>query len=100
MVHPVPQGGAGAPPLRRDDERPRAALGVAFQDKRRDALAFTREFRWRFPNIRDPRGKLAARYELIGLPTSYVIDAQGRIARQLTGEQNFGSLRRAVEEVE
>lgn len=92
-----------APELRRFDEtmRDRAQLvGVAFQDKRRDALAFTREFRWRFPNIRDPRGKLAARYGLIGLPTTYVIDAQGRIARQLTGEQNFGSLRRAVEEVE
>ncbi|MGH3129387.1 MAG: TlpA family protein disulfide reductase [Gaiellaceae bacterium] len=92
-----------APELARFDRElgERAQLvGVDFQDARGDALAFVREFGWRFPNIRDPRGELARRYGLLGLPTTFVIDRHGRLAKQLTGEQTFASLRRALEEVE
>jgi cytochrome c biogenesis protein CcmG/thiol:disulfide interchange protein DsbE len=90
-----------APELARFDRelRGRAQLvGVDFQDTKRDALAFVREFRWRFPNVRDPQGKLATRYGLVGLPTTYVIDPQGRLARTMTGAQTYERLRRAVEE--
>jgi cytochrome c biogenesis protein CcmG/thiol:disulfide interchange protein DsbE len=92
-----------APELARFDRelRGRAQLvGVDFQDAKEDALAFVREFGWRFPNVRDPQGKLASRYGLAGLPTTYVIDRQGRIARTMTGEQTYEKLRQAVEEVE
>jgi cytochrome c biogenesis protein CcmG/thiol:disulfide interchange protein DsbE len=90
-----------APELARFDRemRGRAQLvGVDFQDAKGDALAFVREFGWRFPNVRDPQGKLASRYRLAGLPTTYVVDRRGRIARALTGEQTYETLRRAVEE--
>jgi cytochrome c biogenesis protein CcmG/thiol:disulfide interchange protein DsbE len=89
-----------APELARfDHERPGGArlVGVDFQDAEADARAFVREFGWKFPNIRDPRGTLAGQYRLLGLPTTYVIDGRGRIAFQLTGEQTFASLKRAVE---
>lgn len=92
-----------APELARFDREmgARARLvGVDFQDATADALAFIREFRWRFPNVRDPRGKLAGRYGLVGLPTTYVIDPQGRVARSMTGPQTFEKLVRAVGEVE
>jgi cytochrome c biogenesis protein CcmG/thiol:disulfide interchange protein DsbE len=92
-----------APHLARFDRemKERAQLvGVDFQDAKSDALAFIREFGWGFPNVRDPQGKLASRYGLDGLPTTYVIDAAGRIAKALSGEQTFESLVRAVEEVE
>jgi cytochrome c biogenesis protein CcmG/thiol:disulfide interchange protein DsbE len=92
-----------APRLSRfaNEMRPRAHLiGVNFQDTKPDALAFVHEFRWRFPNVRDPNGELARRYRLIGLPTTYIIDREGRVARALTGEQRFDSLRRAVTAVE
>jgi cytochrome c biogenesis protein CcmG/thiol:disulfide interchange protein DsbE len=92
-----------APELARFDREMGArahVVGVDFQDAKADALAFIREFRWRFPNVRDPRGKLAARYGLVGLPTTYVIDPQGRIARSMTGAQTFEKLARAVGEVE
>jgi cytochrome c biogenesis protein CcmG, thiol:disulfide interchange protein DsbE len=92
-----------APHLARFDRemKERARLvGVDFQDTKGDALAFVREFGWRFPNVRDPQGELASRYGLAGLPTTYVIDADGRIAKALSGEQTFESLVRAVEEVE
>jgi cytochrome c biogenesis protein CcmG/thiol:disulfide interchange protein DsbE len=92
-----------APHLARFDRamKERARLvGVDFQDAKEDALAFVHEFGWRFPSVRDPQGKLASRYGLVGLPTTYVIDADGRIAKALNGAQTFASLVRAVEEVE
>jgi cytochrome c biogenesis protein CcmG/thiol:disulfide interchange protein DsbE len=90
-----------APELARFDRtmRGRAQLvGVDFQDAKQDALAFVREFGWRFPNVRDPQGKLASRYGLAGLPTTYVVDRQGRIARRMTGAQTYAKLRRALED--
>jgi cytochrome c biogenesis protein CcmG/thiol:disulfide interchange protein DsbE len=92
-----------APELARfdNDLRGRARLvGVDFQDTEKEALAFVREFGWRFPNARDPQGKLASRYGLVGLPTTYVLDPRGRIARTMTGAQTYEKLQRAVEEVE
>jgi thiol-disulfide isomerase/thioredoxin len=92
-----------APQLARFSREMRSSaqlVGVNFQDGKRAALAFVREFGWQFPNVRDPKGELAARYRLIGLPTTFVIDREGRIARTLTGEQRFASLVRAVEELE
>jgi cytochrome c biogenesis protein CcmG, thiol:disulfide interchange protein DsbE len=91
-----------APELTRFDRemRTRARLvGVNFQDAKADALAFVREFGWRFPNVRDPRGTLAGRYGLLGLPTTFIVDARGRVARELTGAQTFAKLVRAVDEV-
>jgi cytochrome c biogenesis protein CcmG/thiol:disulfide interchange protein DsbE len=92
-----------APELARFDRAlgARARLvGIDFQDAKSDALAFIREFAWRFPNVADLQGRLAARYGLIGLPTTFVVDAEGRIARALTGAQTYDTLLRAVEEVE
>jgi thiol-disulfide isomerase/thioredoxin len=88
--------------VRLDGEiRGRARLvGVDVQDAKQDAVDFVREFGWRFPNVRDPQGKLAARFGVVGLPTTHVVDWQGRIARTLTGAQTYAQLRRAVEEVE
>jgi cytochrome c biogenesis protein CcmG, thiol:disulfide interchange protein DsbE len=92
-----------APHLARfDREMKRRAqlVGVDFQDGKSDALAFVREFGWRFPNVRDPTGALAARYGLAGLPTTYLLDRRGRIARTLTGPQTLESLARALGAVE
>jgi cytochrome c biogenesis protein CcmG/thiol:disulfide interchange protein DsbE len=92
-----------APELARFDREMRGRVqlvGVDFQDVKADALAFVREFGWRFPNVRDPQGKLAARYGLVGLPTTYVLDSRGRIARRVTGAPTYVKLRQAVEEFE
>jgi cytochrome c biogenesis protein CcmG/thiol:disulfide interchange protein DsbE len=75
-------------------------VGVAYQDSERDARAFVRKYGWRFPNLRDANGELARSYRLAGLPTTVVIDREGRVAKQLAGEQTFASLRTALEEVE
>lgn len=79
-------------------QRPEGArlVGVNYRDPKQDALAFVREFDWRFSNIRDPAGKLGDRYGIPGLPTTYVIDPQGKIAARLTGAQTIADLTRAV----
>jgi cytochrome c biogenesis protein CcmG/thiol:disulfide interchange protein DsbE len=92
-----------APELRRFDRQMhgRAQLvGIDFQDARSEAMAFIREFRWRFPNVADPRGRLVGRYGVVGLPTTFVLDRDGRIARALTGAQTYDKLVSAVEEIE
>ena len=92
-----------APELARFDRQmhERAPLiGLDFQDAKSDAMAFIREFGWRFPNVSDPRGKLAGRYGVAGLPTTFVIDAEGRIARTLAGAQSYAEFVAAVEDVE
>ena len=80
-------------------ERPGGArlVGVDYQDRKKDALAFVREFNFQFSIVRDPDGKLGDRYGIPGLPTTYVIDTQGRIAAKLTGAQTVAKLSRAVE---
>jgi cytochrome c biogenesis protein CcmG/thiol:disulfide interchange protein DsbE len=91
-----------APELARFDRemRGRARLvGVDFQDTKREARAFVREFGWGFSNLRDPQGKVASAYGVVGLPTTYVLDPRGRIARTMTGAQTYEKLRLAVEEV-
>jgi len=84
----------------RDMDERAQLVGVDFQDAKTDALAFVRKFGWTFPNIRDPSGELAGRYGLVGLPTTYVLDSEGRIAQSLTGPQTYESLVEVVEEVE
>lgn len=66
----------------------------------RDALAGARRFiarnHWSFPNVRDGEGTIGNAYELTDLPTSFVLDGQGRIDRELRGPQNEASLTRAL----
>jgi cytochrome c biogenesis protein CcmG/thiol:disulfide interchange protein DsbE len=91
-----------APDLARFDREMRGKavlIGVDVQDARRDARAFIREFGWRFRNVRDPRGMLGERYRLVGLPTTFLIDRNGRIARTLAGPQSYEKLVAAVREV-
>lgn len=64
-----------------------------------DAKSFIRRHRWTFPVLRDSEGIVGNRYHLAGLPTTFVIDASGRIRAVLTGPQDEGSLTRALASV-
>ena len=56
--------------------------------------------RWTFPNLRDAEGTVGNAYRLTGLPTTFVIDANGRIRRVLRGPQNEHSLQAALAAME
>jgi cytochrome c biogenesis protein CcmG/thiol:disulfide interchange protein DsbE len=84
-----------------DRARGRAALvGVSWTDTRAGARKFIREYGWRFPNFFDPDGTVGNRYGLSGLPTTFVLDGEGRIARILRGPQTEAKLEDAVRAAE
>ena len=74
---------AEAPVLTRAQERLKAAggtvLGVTVNDSVEDSLAFTRAHAINFPSMNDAAGDLARKYDLNGVPATFVIDARGRV---------------------
>jgi len=61
-------------------------LGVDHRDDRHDALAFRREFGITYSSVYDPSGTLSVDYGLIGIPTTFVIGADGRIRYEIIGK--------------
>jgi thiol-disulfide isomerase/thioredoxin len=64
------------------------------------ARSFVRRYAWSFPVLRDGEGLVGDAYRLTNLPTTFVIDAHGRIRKALVGPQSEGSLRAALAAVE
>lgn len=75
-------------------------VGVDWNDQRSEASAFIRRYRWSFPNARDGEGTVGIAYHLTGLPTTFVLNARGRIAETLRGPQDQRSLARALARAE
>lgn len=73
-----------------------ALIGVDWSDNAGDARAFVRRYGWTFTSLRDADGGVGLRYGLTGLPTSFLLDAGGRIAMTLSGQQSEQSLARAL----
>jgi cytochrome c biogenesis protein CcmG, thiol:disulfide interchange protein DsbE len=71
-------------------------VAIDWSDSRRYALAFIHHYGWSFPVLSDPRGTAGYAYGIQGLPSSFVLDAQGRIIRRLVGPQTVVGLVRAV----
>ncbi|MEA2391649.1 MAG: cytochrome c biosis protein CcmG, thiol:disulfide interchange protein DsbE [Solirubrobacteraceae bacterium] len=71
-------------------------MGVDWGDAASGARAFIRRYRWTFPVLRDSTNDVGNRFGLTGLPTTYVLDARGRVAQTLRGPQTVASLTRAV----
>lgn len=72
-------------------------LGIDVEDSRADARAFTKRYGLGYPNIVDAKAKLATKLGFFGLPTAYLVDAQGRVAAKLIGKQKEATLRAALE---
>jgi cytochrome c biogenesis protein CcmG/thiol:disulfide interchange protein DsbE len=60
-------------------------LGLNTQDLADDALGFVREYATTYPTVRDGGDRVRNRYGLTGLPETFVIDAQGRVALHIAG---------------
>ena len=83
------------------DLRGRARLiGVDWNDALPGARGFIKKNRWTFPNLRDADGSTGNDYRLSGLPNSFVLDRDGRIAKVLIGPQTVASFERALRSVE
>lgn len=71
-------------------------VAVDWSDSHQSALAFVRRFAWTFPVLEDAGGLVGEGYGITGLPTTFVLDSQGRIVKRLTGPQTVASLLAAV----
>jgi cytochrome c biogenesis protein CcmG, thiol:disulfide interchange protein DsbE len=71
-------------------------VGVNWNDSLKGARSWVDKYRWTFPNLRDEDGAVSSDYGLKGLPTTFIIDSQGRIADVLFGPQSESSLREAI----
>ena len=75
-------------------------VGVDWNDTRAGALRFIRRHRWTFPNVRDASGTVGDAYGIQGLPTTVVLDADGRILQTLRGPQTPASIEAALRTAE
>ncbi len=70
---------------RRIERRGGTVLGVNYKDLPEDALDLARRFRLTYPNVRDRDGEYAEEYATVGIPETFVVDRQGRIAATRRG---------------
>jgi cytochrome c biogenesis protein CcmG, thiol:disulfide interchange protein DsbE len=89
--------------LRRFHERNRgrvSVVGVSYTDELAGAKRFVAKYGWKFPNLSDPEGLAGAEYDLVGLPVTVILDADGRIVQRLRGPQTEAKLDAAVRAAE
>ena len=71
-------------------------VAVDWDDAGGPARAFVRRHGWTFPVLADTSGTAGEKYGLVGLPTSFVLDPEGRIVATFRGPQSEARLRQAV----
>jgi cytochrome c biogenesis protein CcmG/thiol:disulfide interchange protein DsbE len=88
-----------APAVQRAYSRMAGRVGmvaVDWSDGRSSALGFLKRFHWTLPVLEDPSGLVGDRYGINGLPTTFVLDADGRIVKRMTGPLTANALLTAV----
>lgn len=69
---------------------------VDWTDPLGDARAFVQKYHWTMTVLRDGGESIGFAYHLTGLPTTFVINPEGRIVRELRGPQSEASLEQAL----
>ncbi len=73
-------------------------LGVDSNDTPSAGLAFYRHVHATYPAVSDPKGTIATRYGLFGLPTTVFISPSGRIIGRFIGQLHTNTLLAALKE--
>jgi cytochrome c biogenesis protein CcmG/thiol:disulfide interchange protein DsbE len=60
-------------------------VGVTEESTREDAASEVKRMEVPFPVVMDPEGLVARAYQVTGYPRTYVIDAEGKVRKILTG---------------
>jgi thiol-disulfide isomerase/thioredoxin len=74
-------------------------LAIDWSDELPGARKFVARHGWTFPVLRDAEGTVGNAYRLTGLPTTYVLDGEGRISSVLRGPQTQATLAQALQSV-
>jgi len=72
-------------------------VGVDIEDAEADARAFVRRYRLSFPHLVDHKASIATKLGIAGIPTTFLVDREGRIAAKLTGPQHEAPLARQLD---
>jgi thiol-disulfide isomerase/thioredoxin len=72
-------------------------LGIDFQDTKAGAKDFYRRWGWTHPSIWDVSGTMTGALGLQGLPTTYFLTADHRIAAQVVGASDFAGFEQGLE---
>jgi hypothetical protein len=64
-------------------------VGLDVADTRGAAKAFYRRWGWRHPSVGDPRGDLAARLAIQGMPTTLFLNARHVIVGRILGTSDL-----------
>jgi thiol-disulfide isomerase/thioredoxin len=70
-----------------------AVVGVAIDSADGDPRGFARKAGWRYPIVSRRCCDLGNRYGVVGMPTTIVVDSQGRVVDRLVGPQTTARLR-------
>jgi thiol-disulfide isomerase/thioredoxin len=65
--------------MERYGEQDFVVVGVNLDKERKLAADFLRETPARFPIAYDPEGKFASAYKVVGMPSSFLIDREGKV---------------------
>jgi cytochrome c biogenesis protein CcmG, thiol:disulfide interchange protein DsbE len=87
-------GGDGLRVVAVSVDAPAGAFG-AFGQPGGDVAEFRDRFGLTFDILHDPSGRIQARYQVHGLPTTFVIDREGRIRRRVIGAAEWDQPRYA-----
>ncbi|MFT7108433.1 MAG: thiol-disulfide isomerase/thioredoxin [Psychrobacter glaciei] len=73
-------------------------IAVNLDEDKADAKAFLKQFPVNYPVLLDPNGKVPQKYDVPGMPTSYLIDRSGKIRQVHVGfkKQDIHSIRKQV----
>lgn len=78
-------------------------IGIDFKDRKADAQAFERAQGTGYPSIYDQPGKVALQFQgtvpPAAIPSTLIIDKQGRIAARALGQVRYADLKDAVTKV-
>jgi len=66
-------------------------LAVDIREDRGRVQSFMQKFRVDFPVYIDTTGEVALQYEVSGIPTTFIVDPQGRIVGRALGPRDWGS---------
>lgn len=66
-----------------------AILGIDVGEQQGAVLQFSQGYSIKFPLLLDPDSTMSSQWPLQGIPTSFVVDAQGRIAYIAVGGRDW-----------
>ncbi len=72
-------------------------VGVNIRDSNTDALAHVEEFGVTYPSVFNPDSTIAHKFRVSAPPTTFVLDAAGRIAWKILGETRESDLSRILD---